>query len=421
MRLMIVCILACLVSDLWAASAPGSSCQLCHSSTVQITGRGHQQLACRACHMTVRGILRNPAAREHGSAGCTVCHVGYERIYKHAMGTRSHEQRFAERTYAVKDRLFFSKNCMSCHLQGCTDCHQKGHAIAKPTTHDCQRCHKGYFIGADYTGKAPREDHQRYQRGMWVEGVAYLSMTADVHHKRGLSCGTCHTMQSMLGGGSTTKHCTDCHTPSMQVLEHRIASHMKKLTCVACHAAWTAQEYGTFYLHAPNGSVPPAFDPLPRVSKEYVKSAYLKRQNLPPLGLDAHGMIAPIRPQFISYYSRIASRRGSHDDNRLLGAEWKVVTPHTIQRGTAPCHSCHASPARFLHEPDHKQIYDLAKDGMQLRSFWRHEGQRVINGSFVDVQQILRLQKVTSTPAYQKAYVEKWKRITTPGGHSSRH
>lgn len=416
---MIVCILVCLTSNLWAQPSATVTCKLCHTPQ-HVAGKGHHNLTCRSCHYSKQGVLSDPASREHGSSGCTNCHQGYEQIYSHAMGTRTKERQFVDRSYAKRDHLFFSKNCASCHLKGCTDCHNKGHAVQRPSSAVCQRCHKAYFIGADYSGRAPREDHQRYQRGSWDNGVAYLTMSPDVHHQRGIQCGSCHTMKSLVAGKKTGKTCRECHVPSMRVVEHRIGAHMRKVTCEACHAAWTAQEYGTFYLHAPDGIVPEAFDVLPRTSKEYVKSTYLKRQNLPPLGVNASGSIAPIRPQFIAYYSRISKRRGNNDDNQLLAAEWKVVTPHTIQRGTAPCHACHQNPSRFLHEPEHKRIYDLKGDGMGLSSFWRHEGQRVINGSFVDIKQILRLQQITSTPAYQKAYVKKWKQITTPGAHSSK-
>ncbi len=49
----------------------------------------------------------------------------------------------------------------------------------------CFTCHKGYFVGTDYYGMAPREDSLRYQRGEVAYGETYLKMTPDVHAEKG--------------------------------------------------------------------------------------------------------------------------------------------------------------------------------------------------------------------------------------------
>ena len=338
-------------------------------------------------------------------------------MYLHAMGTRSKEKSFIARSYGRVDRSFEQKNCSSCHLQGCRDCHGKGHAISRPKAETCSKCHKGYYVGWDYFGRAPREEHERYQRGRSLEGETFLKMLPDVHQQHGMSCSACHTMQSLIAGRAAASTCRDCHRPSSKVIEHRIAAHLERLECVACHAAWAPQEYGSFYLRFTSGSVEDPYQALTYTQNGYAKSVYLKRQDLPPLGINSQGKIAPIRPQFIAYYSQFSKGRAMGQENLLLAAEWRAFAPHTIQRGTVMCDGCHDNPRRFLLERPQDRIYDLQKDGMTLYSFWNQSGQRMINGSFMSQARYLRMSARTDT--YKRAYVEKWKQFSRPDAVSS--
>lgn len=411
-----LCIAACwLLASVQSAQA-ADQCRYCHAPDRPVVGV-HRTLVCRDCHQSGSRLLTNPADRAHGSAGCVGCHRGYQQMYRHAMGTRAKEKAFIDRTYARKDRRFEQKNCSQCHLRGCQDCHGKGHAISLPAADSCSRCHKGYFVGWDYFGRAPREEHDRYQRGHIEQGETFLKMLPDVHHQRGITCNDCHTMDSLVAGKVSAKSCTDCHTPSPKVIEHRIAAHLHKLECVACHTAWASQEYGTFYLHFPAGEIPLPFDQLGFAGEGYVKSVYLKRQDLPPLGFNSRGKLTPIRPQFIAYYSKIRNGRAAGAENQLLAAEWRAFTPHTIQRGTVMCDGCHDNPRRFLLEPPRDRIYDLSKDGMTLYSFWNQAGQKLTNGRFMDPQRYLLM--TTKTDTYKRAYVEKWKQFARPDAVSS--
>ena len=69
--------------------------------------------------------------------------------------------------------------------------------MAPPGDDACLRCHGGYFVGWDYHGRAPREDHERYQRGAEANGEPFLKMLPDIHHELGLTCADCHTMRSL--------------------------------------------------------------------------------------------------------------------------------------------------------------------------------------------------------------------------------
>lgn len=401
MRLMILCILACWAVSLGSARA-AENCRDCHRLTVS---GPHGRLACGACHGDDRQTLTDPAASRHGAKGCTGCHRGYERLFRHAMATRSAEKAFVARTWGRADQNFFVANCNECHVTSCLNCHgEDGHTLAKPADDRCLQCHTGYFVGSDYHGIAPREENNRYQRGAERFDQKGLLMAVDVHVRAGLTCGSCHGMASLVAGQRAGKGCRDCHQPKMTVLEHRITGHLEKMECYACHSAWAPQEYGTFWLRFRESPSIEDFDLAIRRG-EYRKSAYLKRQDAPPLGLNQWGMVSPIRPQYIAYYTELYRDR-PRVENQLLGAEWRAFFPHTIQRGTVFCDECHLNSRRFLLEPARDRLYDLRQSGMALDSFWDRQGQTVANGTFLPVDRVQRLN--SRTPAYQRGVVEKW-------------
>ncbi len=376
----------------------------------------HVGVACGSCHRQ-GGSGSDPASRDGRAVGCVGCHQGNERIFYHAMGQRSGEKQFVLRSYGRVDSDFWDKNCTSCHLKGCLDCHGE-RGISKPSVAACQRCHNGYYTGWDYSGRAPREDNMRYQRGIAVNGATFLKMLPDVHYSAGMTCGACHSMSSLAEGKKSSKVCRDCHTPDAKILEHSIVPHLQRLECYACHSAWAPQEYGTFFLRFRDQRLKEDFDLTPGPSAEYLRSVYLKKQDAPPLGINSAGRISPIRPMFISYYTDIMRARNNGPENTLLAAEWRAYFPHTVQRGTITCEGCHDIPSRFLLEPESRRIYNLQKDGMGLESFWLQSGQRVSNGSFMDAARYLRMS--SKSPAYTKAYVKKWKTFLNRVENSSR-
>ncbi|MDD2851106.1 MAG: selenite/tellurite reduction operon b-type cytochrome iron-sulfur cluster-binding subunit ExtO [Desulfuromonadaceae bacterium] len=360
----------------------------------------HGGLVCVSCH-------RPAAVGFNQYGGCAVCHRGHQRIFDHAMGQRSGEKQFVQRSYGRFDSGFWNKNCDSCHLQGCRDCHGDADHIRKPTVADCQICHRGYYTGWDYSGRAPREDNMRYQRGIAVNGETFLKMLPDVHYSAGMLCGACHSMASLAEGKKSSKECRDCHIPDLTVAEHRIAAHLEKLECSACHSAWAPQEYGTFFLRFRDRRMKEDFDLKAGPSDEYLRSAYLRSQDTPPLGINSRGRVSPIRPLFIAYYTDIMSARNNGPENVLLAAQWRAWFPHTIQRGTVTCEGCHDAPRRFLLEPAQERIYQLNTDGLGLESFWSREGQSVANGSFMPADRFAKMS--SKSPTYTRAYIEKWK------------
>lgn len=408
MRSMMRCIVACLLLLSAGGALAGENCTVCHK--VRVKG-AHAGLPCLSCHLDEARTLANPASVASRAAGCVGCHKGYQALFAHAMGTRERERRFVGRSFGRYDERFFEKNCDSCHLKGCTDCHGKeGHAIGKARDRECFACHKGYFVGTDYYGMAPREDNMRYQRGEVAYGEAYLKMTPDLHAEAGLACGACHSMASLAAGSKAAKGCRDCHEPKRSVPEHAVAAHLEKLECYACHSAWGAQEYGTFFIRFENSPSQELYRiRRDTTSEEYVRSAYLRRQDAPPLGLNGRGKVSPIRPQFIGYFTDVKYDRAIWEENRLVAAEWKPYFPHTVRRGTVMCEGCHETPRRFVLEPESQRIYALKADGMTLESFWDRTGQRVEGGAFLPAARYREMSR--KTPAYRKAYLEKWQTL----------
>ncbi|MBP2675393.1 MAG: cbcN [Deltaproteobacteria bacterium] len=351
------------------------------------------------------------ASLASAAEGCLTCHREYGAVFEHAMSTRAREKAFAARTVGTIDKAFFDKSCGSCHVRGCADCHEgDGRPVSRPSASRCIGCHKGYYVGADYLGMAPREDALRYQRGKTVAGETFLTMAPDVHFEAGLSCGDCHTMRSLAEGRKTAKTCTDCHRASPSVPEHRVAAHLERLECYACHSAWAAQEYGTFFLRFTESPTRADFWLKGSDSEsEYLRSAYLRRQDAPPLGVNARGKVSPIRPQFIAYSTHIRRDKAEGKENRLLAAEWKAFFPHTIRRGTVLCDGCHDAPRRFLLEDPRDRIHRLREDGLGLDSFWDRTGQTIVNGGFLPPERYRNLSR--RGPAYQRGYIEKWKSI----------
>jgi hypothetical protein len=345
--------------------------------------------------------------------------LDYQKIFDQTMTTRNSEKAFVNEIFGKEGPGFFQSNCQTCHVKECQDCHgSKDDTYGKPPSDRCLDCHKGYYVGMEYTGRAPREDHRRYHRGKVFGQETYLSLLPDVHAQAGMQCADCHSMESLIEGKKSSKNCRDCHQPNPGIIEHGIGAHLEKLECYACHSAWAAQEYGTFFIRLNDSSYKEYFRLRSTGSGPYIKSAYLKEQGVPPLGINHRGRVSPIRPQFITYFSDIKDDRPVGKENRLLAARWKAFFPHTVRRGSVMCDGCHANARRFLLDKAEERIYRLSKDGMTLTSFWNQAGQSIVNGSFLPAERFVAM--ASRKPAYRKAYVKKWKNLHNAVEHSSK-
>ena len=361
-----------------------------------------------------------PTSRKQQIPGRAKAPFNCQGLFAQAMSTRIREKAFVQAAFGKEAPQFFQENCQACHVKSCQDCHANagGKPGSPPESDRCLNCHKGYFVGMDYYGMAPREDSLRYQRGKLFKEETFLTMLPDVHAQAGMQCSDCHSMQSLIDGKKASKTCRDCHQPDPSVIEHGIDAHLKNLECYACHSAWAAQEYGTFYVRMVDSSNQDYFGLRSGSSRQYVKSGFLKKQDAPPLGINSKGKISPIRPQFISYFTDVRNNQPVGAENRLVAAQWKAVFPHTVRRGTVMCDGCHSNPGRFILEKEEDRLYQLQQDGLKLISFWDQSGQTVVNGSFMPPERFARM--ASRKPAYKKAYLKKWKKLLQAVENSSR-
>lgn len=349
------------------------------------------------------------AAPASASTACLTCHASAAGALTGSMATRADERAFAIRAFGpVEGPRFFEQSCSGCHVTACADCHGAAtHPVGRPRDAACLRCHRDDSVGAAYHGRAPREDHPRYQRGPKGEsGEHYLSMLPDVHQERGMTCADCHRMGAHgHDAAKGTRACRECHpAPRPEVPEHAIGAHLEKMRCSACHAAWAAQEYGTFLVKPQTAEQREAFSVLPQLGA-WRKSAVHRRQDAPPLGLDADGLVAPIRPKLVLFATDPA--RGW--ENRLLAAEWAPFEPHTVRRGSGACGGCHDQPRRFVLEADADRILRPDLDGLALRSFWNREGQAVRGGAFLPGPRHAAMNRKTDT--YVRESLRQWQNL----------
>ncbi len=389
-----------------------NTCNDCHKKIV-ISGV-HKGIKCLSCHN------KNSSHYEKDSTlfvnnVCINCHKNFKGIFSNIMVHREKEKYTIKNAFDAVDKNFYEKNCKStCHVTKCLDCHpfvKDMHLIKKPEIDKCLRCHKEYYTGIDYVGLAAREDHERYKRGIYKDDEYYLKMLPDVHYEKGFKCNYCHSMKSLSENQVSSKNCIDCHKNiNKNIVEHSIDEHLEKLECYACHSAWAISELGSFYIQFIDSNVRKYYKSLKQVSGEYVKSSFIKEYGSPFIGINNRNKYSPIRPQFVFFYTQIYKNQLVGDDNRLLGAFWKALYPHTIRVETLMCESCHEDRKKYLLLDNNTDIYELSKDDLTLRSFYSSIGQRMLNGSFVD--NMTYNSKINKkTRKYVENYIKKWEEL----------
>lgn len=402
--------LCCLISLLFLCriSAIAQECTDCHE--YQVKGN-HAALTCTDCHLPEFEHKTKPGNFGQQAKSCISCHDDAKGMLNSKMHTRSDERTLINKIFKHTDQKFYKQNCSGCHVSSCMDCHKMkpDHEIAKPDTNDCLKCHNDYYTGIEYTGRGVREDHDRYQRGEKFRDTFYQQMLPDVHHEKGMECRECHSMKSLAQGNSSSKTCTDCHTIDNRIIEHRITAHTEKMECYSCHSAWASQEYGTYWLRFNNSANQKYFRYVKDAGLFYQKSSHTKVLGPPPLGINERGLVSPIRPQFIHFYSAYKNNKIIGKENRLLGNHWMPFFPHTIRRETVHCESCHYNDRRLMSLPDNESLYNLSKDGLPFPNFYNSQYHEMVKGRFLTEEEVQQIQK--NSPQYQKELIEKTQQV----------
>ncbi|MCP4341188.1 MAG: hypothetical protein GY799_20475, partial [Desulfobulbaceae bacterium] len=182
------------------------------------------------------------------------------------------------------------------HGTGCAACHMvfnegqpDSHSFQKPGDAQCLSCHYGNYVGFDYYGRFEHDFNVEYRTPYTTKndhfrpyGVEYHQLKPDVHQLRGMLCIDCHSGAELMHTTGDKPSCKKCHSrkelqraipaqvenqqglyilhgrdgkdhpiPLMQHPAHIEQKEQKaKVTCQACHAQWTFNDFGKHFLRS---------------------------------------------------------------------------------------------------------------------------------------------------------------------------
>lgn len=358
---------------------------------------------CLRCHVEAAGSELIPPYR---SRGCAACHVLYT----------------ADGRYQGQDQAI--------------DRSQKGYPKVHGLTADipdsqCLKCHQPNYAGSDAHGLFERDYDSFFQEAIlgnrpaheYTQGAVH-SLAQDVHTQRGLQCVDCHSRDDVMGDGrpaafaldSPGTSCQECHggftgsepNPEVEGLQiesgkwffkaqdktrRRIPRFVpdtpshdprvhSRLRCSACHAQWTAHDYG-LSLQRQDGGDFRVWTYLtrqgdPRVEEElekllddadrtpasrdlltggkhrgvWLKGYRFRRWENLVLGVDHQGRISLLRPlhqyqvSYVDEQGRVLLDSTIPERGDRQGPGWAFMpyVPHTTARQGRPCQTCHNNP-----------------------------------------------------------------------------
>jgi len=415
------------------ASAQDSRCMDCHQD------RRHGQqpfhtLACVTCHggnaqassklLAHQGLIAFPGNLSNVNQTCGQCHQdhvasvnghamttarGMVETTRHVLGDPDDGANISQLGNSRSDSLL-RKLCAGCHLGrdrdshthttlnrggGCLACHlaeypESGHVMLTKKIADarCFGCHsRSGRISLNYAGLAEIDAAHAQpieQKARLPDGRLVRIREPDVHHRAGMSCIDCHTLNGLMGStqgqGITTQtvdiQCKDCHRPVLDDqnnivtermrsrLEHLQASraglqlrlkhsdrqlsvpqydtashpHEKehaRLSCDACHTQWAPLCYGC-HIEYDEGQT--QYDYLERKETpgKWIEKRWHTHNDLPPLGVDANNQIRPFVP------GMILTQNHPDLDTPLFRRLFAPLTPHTSGKARS-CESCHCN------------------------------------------------------------------------------
>ncbi len=339
---------------------------------------------CLRCHIHTKG---EHALGLYRATGCAACHVLYGDDGLYAGDDRA----------IKKDRPGFPL------------VHK---FTAKIPVNQCLHCHNHNHVGSDYVGLFEKDYHRSYRvpsadgkTGELIYGLDYHYLAKDVHYERGIWCTDCHGKEDVMADAKR-KRCTSCHRPVKDAAHepgtafvsrrgkefrapffcvdsqsHSIKAH-ERVTCSACHAQWSFQDYGLSVIREDildaykwrdlsvqghpsarktveeNRNSPVMVYPNSRdwISGEIKSGLWssgwrFRRWEAMPLGVDPEGRYAVLRPMhqyMISFVDRdgivvmdgLVPTRG---DGSSSGWSSLPYSPHTIAPFGRNCDACHVN------------------------------------------------------------------------------
>ncbi|MCX7834986.1 MAG: hypothetical protein N2450_02795 [bacterium] len=345
----------------------------------------HASIRCITCHSgrdgflpkdsAHVGLIRDPSA-ENGGGVCRNCHEGIVNAHRQSIHytQAGYHGQFVKRGGDTTHSQYwpmFERRCIACHTT-CGECHismprsvksgfVNGHRFNRTPNQDlnCIACH-GARVGADFRGEVP-------------------GGSADVHHRRGMTCMSCHNEFEMHSAKSNQTYphrynvtprasCTQCHNLSNSTnpqhgLQHsrvqcNVCHSVKIKSCYSCHAMDTGFVVDTTSFDFKIGRNPR----LDRNEYDYVVVRHI-----------------PISPNTYMQPWNLSL------PNYINDATWMMATPHNIQkhtpqnsrvvidslgrRTTIPvCNNCHGRNEFFLTESfldsliQHGLMHEIERD-----------------------------------------------------------
>ncbi len=137
---------------------------------------------------------------------------------------------------------------------------------------------------------------------------------------------------------------------------HRPTAHMETIECHACHARWSASEWGLNVPQAQANSVTPE-NHATKAANSFVETAW----NVMILGKNERGKYSVMKPHY-QYFLKESDTANSklqpsQTQDGKPGLLMRAYAPHTIRKNARPCESCHQnSLAVGLGDPTMKSI-----------------------------------------------------------------
>lgn len=340
----------------------------------------HGKMDCRDCHGGAKFAKTRAEAHvnmdplrsaKYAGSVCAPCHDKETSTFANSLHAETRGVSSTKKSLVLKRantaaidavNQGLTKNCNTCHVSGCGDCHVsrpqfndggfvQGHVFYKSpnSLNNCMGCH-GSRIEKEYTGKGESTK---------------ATLHADVHWSpNGMQCTSCHKAEWMHGGASydarydspKAPKCADCHAEDVKFkavpmhAQHGIGSASVYLQCQVCHS----QDYNncTSCHVALDDKKRPFFKTESSTFDFNIGRNYQKSEKKPWDYIVVRHV--PVDDGTFDYYGKNAL------NNMAAAPTWKYATPHTISRITRQtqngCKSCHGNSDLFLTPDDIKGL-----------------------------------------------------------------
>ncbi len=352
---------------------------------------------CLRCHLWSDGHQRDG---DYRASGCAACHVEYSNAATYEGGDKAIDK-------TQKDRPRQHKMTRAPSVEQCQHCHNRG-----------GRTGVSYMgmMESDGYGTPYKEDGSKQGK---LHGKHYNFLQADLHYDAGMSCIDCHTKDEMHGDGylytkkefALEVRCETCHgttsedatlktargnpmtnlsrsgdsvtlttkidgkqlkVPQLngaelsvegEVAMVKIASHMEKMECSTCHAAWAPQCYGC---HAkqdvgkPNGDwLSGSHSDISQLGKKanldkqafsWSESRSYVRWENPALGINHRGKVSTFVPGCQVFLTQVNGDKAIVANKTYVtkdgtsGLSHNPIQPHTMSKKSRTCEECHTNP-----------------------------------------------------------------------------